>query len=105
MSSYLHGKYPAAELRCIGFDPGIFSSEIYRMQKEWFRILYRIAAPFMKSPDKVAIRFGEVIKREDLADGMVYRSGKGKGSLPAVESQAVSSFWKECDKIIKPYVS
>ncbi len=105
MSSYLHGKYPGPELRCIGFDPGIFSSEIYRMQKEWFKFLYRIAAPFMKSPDKVAFRFGEVIKREDLADGMVYRSGKGKGSCPALESQAVSDFWKECDKIIRPYVS
>lgn len=105
MCSYLPGKYPMTGLRCIGFDPGIFSSEIYRMQKEWFRILYRIAAPFMRSPDKVAIRFAEVIKREDLADGAVYRSGKGKGSLPVAENQAVNAFWKECDKIIEPYVS
>lgn len=94
-----------SELRCIGFDPGIFSSEIYRMQKEWFRILYRIAAPFMRSPDKVAIRFGEVIKREDLTDGAVYRSGKGKGSLPIAETRDINAFWKECDKIIRPYVS
>jgi NAD(P)-dependent dehydrogenase (short-subunit alcohol dehydrogenase family) len=105
MCSYLPGKYPMSELRCIGFDPGIFSSEIYRMQKEWFRILYRIAAPFMRSPDKVAIRFGEVIKREDLTDGAVYRSGKGKGSLPIAETRDINAFWKECDKIIRPYVS
>jgi retinol dehydrogenase-12 len=105
MSSYLPDKYPEAELRCIGFDPGIFSSEIYRMQKEWFRILYRIAAPFMRSPEKVALRFSEVLKREDLSDGAVYRSGKGKGSLPDAETKAVKAFWKECDKIIAPYVS
>jgi retinol dehydrogenase 12 len=105
MCSYLPRKYPMSEIRSIGFDPGIFSSEIYRMQKEWFRMLYRIAAPFMRSPEKVAIRFGEVIKREDLADGAVYRSGKGKGSLPVAEIKAVNAFWKACDKIIEPYVS
>jgi NAD(P)-dependent dehydrogenase (short-subunit alcohol dehydrogenase family) len=105
MCSYLPSKYPMTELRCIGFDPGIFSSEIYRMQKEWFRMLYWIAAPFMRSPEKVALRFGEVINREDLVNGAVYRTGKGKGSLPVAENQAVNAFWKECDKIIEPYVS
>jgi len=105
MSSYLPGKYPITELRCIGFDPGIFSSEIYRMQKGWFRTMYRLAAPFMRSPERVAVRFGEVIKRKDLADGAVYRSGKGKGSLPVAETRAVKTFWKECDKIIEQYIS
>jgi len=105
MSSYLPAKYPEAELRCIGFDPGTFSSEIYRMQKVWFRKLYRIAAPFMRSPVKVASRFVEVLKREDLADGAVYRSGRRKGRLPVAETKAVRIFWKECEKIIEPYVS
>jgi len=105
MCSYLHSKYPEAELRCIGFDPGTFSSEIYRMQNKWFRKMYRIAAPFMRSPEKVASRFGEVLKREDLADGAVYRSRKGRGRLPVAETNAVRIFWKECEKIIEPYVS
>ncbi len=104
MCSYLPRKYPITGLRCIGFDPGIFSSEIYRMQKEWFRKLYRIAAPFMRSPKKVAVRFGEVIEREDLVNGVVYKSRKGKGRLPAAESKTVNAFWKECDKILEPYV-
>ncbi|HBC77965.1 MAG TPA: hypothetical protein DEO60_12450 [Bacteroidales bacterium] len=105
MCSYLHTKYPEPGFRCISFDPGTFSSEIYRMQKEWFRQLYRIAAPFMRSAGKVASRFGEVLNREDLVDGAVYRSGKGKGRVPVAETNAVRIFWKECEKIIEPYVS
>lgn len=105
MSSYLPARYPVPEMLCIGFDPGIFSSEIYRMQKGWFRTMYRLAAPFMRSSEKVVVRFGEVIRRKDLADGAVYRSGKGKWALPAAEPRAVKIFWKECDKIIKQYVS
>jgi len=105
MGSYLSGKYPANSLKCIGFDPGTFSSGIYRMQKRWFRIMYSIAAPFMRSPEKVAARFGEVIKRKDLADGAVYRSGKGKGSFPVAETSEVMPFWKECDKILEKYIS
>jgi NAD(P)-dependent dehydrogenase (short-subunit alcohol dehydrogenase family) len=105
MCSYLNTKYPEPGLRCIGFDPGTFSSEIYRMQKEWFRKLYRIAAPFMRSAEKVASRFGEVLNRVDLVDGAVYRSGKGKGRVPVAETTSVRIFWEECEKIIEPYVS
>lgn len=105
MCSYLHNKYPSKYLQCIGFDPGIFSSGIYRMQKKWFRMMYRIAAPLMKNPEKVAIRFGEVIKRKDLVTGAVYKSGKGKGRLPVAESMAMNFFWRECNKIIEPFIS
>jgi NAD(P)-dependent dehydrogenase (short-subunit alcohol dehydrogenase family) len=104
MCSYLPGKYPSKDLKCIGFDPGVFSSGIYRMQKGWFRMMYRIAAPFMRNPEKVAVRFGEVIEREDLINGAIFKSGKGKGRIPVAEDEAVNSFWKECNKIIEPYV-
>jgi NAD(P)-dependent dehydrogenase (short-subunit alcohol dehydrogenase family) len=105
MCSYLPLIYPSKDLLCIGFDPGVFSSGIYRMQNEWFRLLYRIAAPFMRNPENVANRFGEVIERHDLIGGAIYKSGKGQGAVPASENQAVSSFWKECNKIIEPFVS
>ena len=105
IGTYLHYKYPSKYFRYIDFDPGTFSSGIYRMQKRWFRMMYIIAAPFMRNPEKVAVRFGEVIKREDLVTGAVYKSGKEKGRLPVTESQAVNFFWKECNKIIEPFVS
>lgn len=105
MCSYLSGKYASKDLMCIGFDPGVFSSGIYRMQKGWFRMLYRIAAPFMRNPDKVAVRFGEVLERKDLIRGAIFKSAKGMGRLPEAEIGAVNSFWEECNKIIGPYVS
>jgi len=105
MCSYLPQKYSAKYLRCIGFDPGVFRSGIYRTQKKWFRMMYIIGAPLLRNPEKVAVRFGEFIKREDLVDGAIYRSGKGKERLPVTENQAMNSFWMECKKIIEPYVS
>ena len=104
MCSYLPQIYPSHDLQCIGFDPGVFSSGIYRMQKEWFRFLYRIAAPFMRKPGRIACRFGELTEREDLVNGAVYKSGKLKGSLPVVDFQTVSSFWQQCIKIIEPFL-
>jgi NAD(P)-dependent dehydrogenase (short-subunit alcohol dehydrogenase family) len=104
MCSYLPQKYPSHDLQCIAFDPGVFSSGIYRMQKEWFRLLYRIAAPFMRKPGRIACRFGELTEREDLVNGAVYKSGKRKGSLPVADFQTVSSFWQQCIKIIEPFL-
>jgi NAD(P)-dependent dehydrogenase (short-subunit alcohol dehydrogenase family) len=104
MCSHLSRKYPSLDLRCFGFDPGVFSSGIYRMQKGWFRMLYRIAAPFMRSPEKIAVRFGELTEWEDIVNGAIYRSGKQKGSVPVIDNQANNNFWQECYKIIKPYL-
>lgn len=105
IGKYLHYKYPSKEFQYIDFDPGTFSSGIYRMQKKWFRMMYIIGAPLLRNPEKVAVRFAEVIKREDLVDGAVYRSGKGKGRLPVAENNIENSFWMECNKIIEPFMS
>ena len=104
MCSYLPHKYQSCNLRCIGFDPGVFSSEIYRMQKGWFRFLYKIAAPFMKDPEKIAAIYGRLIERDDLVNGAVYKSGKRTGTVPETENQAVNAFWQECYKIIEPWL-
>jgi NAD(P)-dependent dehydrogenase (short-subunit alcohol dehydrogenase family) len=104
MCSYLPQKYQAFNLRCIGFDPGVFSSGIYRMQKGWFRFLYKVAAPFMRKPEKIAAIYCRLIERDDLVNGAVYKSGKRTGTVPETESQAVNDFWQECYKIIEPYL-
>jgi hypothetical protein len=46
------------------------------MQKQWFRIMYRMAAPFMRNPEKIAGRFYEVLSKADLINGAIYKSGK-----------------------------
>ena len=53
-------------LNCFSFDPGTFSSGIYRMQKRWFREMYRIAAPFMRSPVKVAKGLAELLLEDNI---------------------------------------
>jgi len=104
MCSYLPIKYPNHSLRCIGFDPGVFRSEIFRMQKEWFRTLYRIAAPVMKDPVMIASEFYDIIRKEDLVNGMVYKSVRKKVFHPGIDKGAVDSFWKECNEIIEQYI-
>jgi retinol dehydrogenase 12 len=102
--SYLPGKHQGVDLKCIGFDPGVFSSGIYRMQKGWFRFLYRVAAPFMRNPEKIAARYAELIERKDLVNGAVYKSGRQTGSMPKTDNLALDTFWKECYEMIKPYL-
>ncbi len=104
MCSYLPHKVQSFNLKCIGFDPGVFSSGIYRMQKGWFRFLYKVAAPFMRNPEKIAATYCRLIERDDLVNGAVYKSGKRTGTMPEKESRAVNDFWQECYKIIEPYL-
>lgn len=104
MGSYLPRKYQSYDLKCIGFDPGVFSSGIYRMQKGWFRFLYKVAAPFMRNPVKVASSYADLIEREDLVNGAIYRTGRKKGSVPLKENQAVDIFWKSCYQMIEPFL-
>lgn len=63
--------------RFVSFNPGVFSSGIYRMQRDYFRKLYGIAAPFMRSPSSVAKSLIEISTLCDLRSGVVYnRSGR-----------------------------
>lgn len=102
MSSYLPLKYPSYDLRCIGFDPLVFSSGIYRMQKGWFRSMYGIAAPFMKDPGIIAARLGELIERGDLINGAIYKSSKHTGTIPETGRYDHASFWNQCYEILGP---
>lgn len=104
MGSYLTREYQSYNLRCIGFDPGVFRSDIYRMQKGWFRFLYKVAAPFMRNPVKVAECYADLIEREDLVNGTIYKISRKKRSVPLKESQAVDMFWKSCYQMIEPFL-
>jgi NAD(P)-dependent dehydrogenase (short-subunit alcohol dehydrogenase family) len=104
MCSYLPAKYPSLDLTCIGFNPGVFRSNISRMQKQWFRIMYRLAAPFMRNPEKIAGRFYEVLSKADLISGAIYRSGKRTGVIPRIDGKAAEIFLQECYKKIGKYL-
>ncbi len=104
MCSYLPVKYPSTDLTCIGFNPGVFRSNIFRMQKQWFRTMYRLAAPFMRNPERVAGRFYEVLSKADLINGAIYKSGNRPGVIPGIDSKAADVFMGECYKKIGRYL-
>ncbi len=96
MCQYLPERFRNRDLTCIGFDPGVFSSGIYRMQNAPFRFLYHIAAPFMKKPGALAGCLSEMIENNSLRSGNVYDCRKKERSIPDVEYTVRDLFWKDC---------
>ncbi len=104
MCSWLPELYPEHDLKCFAFDPGIFSSEIYRMQHRWFSKLYRIASPFMKSPVRAADEYARVIESGRIINGAVYKSCKSVGVIPEINPEASRDFRNKCHDLIQPYL-
>ncbi len=100
MCKQLKEKHPEKDLQFIGFDPGVFRSGIYRMQGSWFRSMYRIGAPFMRNPAKVARRLAELIETGEALNGNIYDFRKRIRQMPVIEPEVNDLFWKQCyDKI------
>lgn len=104
MCSWLPKRYPGHDLKCFGFDPGVFSSGIYRMQNKWFRSMYRIAAPFMRDPSNIARAYCDLTERVDLINGAVYKPGRLTGKIPDKEPWKIDSIMEDCYKIIEDYL-
>ena len=81
------------------FDPGTFSSGIYRMQKKWFHIVYKIAAPFMATSDRVAKGLLNSLRSPDeLLGKIVDRNGK-VSDMKNFDSNDKKLFWEEIDSL------
>lgn len=96
MCQYLPERFRNRDLTCIGFDPGVFSSGIYRMQNALFRFLYHLASPFMKNPELLARCLTEMIENNQVRSGNVYDCRKRERSVPDVEYTVKDLFWKDC---------
>jgi NAD(P)-dependent dehydrogenase (short-subunit alcohol dehydrogenase family) len=103
LGEYLLKKYAVRDLKFIGFDPGTFSSGIYRMQKNWFQKMYYIASPFMRRPVEVATTLAEILTQENIMDGAVYKRWNSF-TFPDINSDRAGEFLKECSNIISPYL-
>jgi len=86
MNTILKEKHDGETPLCYSFDPGTFSSGISRLQKKWFRTMYKIAAPFMRSPSKVAAALAEFVLSENVIPGAIYNSAGQCRLLPESES-------------------
>jgi NAD(P)-dependent dehydrogenase (short-subunit alcohol dehydrogenase family) len=104
MGEYLHNIHADKDIKVISYDPGTFSSGIYRMQGRSFRNLYTIAAPFMKKPGRVAGNIFNVLNSNPV--NLAIYSGKEKMRFMKKSYLADSeAFWQDCYKILNPYLS
>ena len=92
-------------LTFIGYNPGTFSSGIFRMQKKWFKILYQIAAPFMRSAELVASRLTEILQQENIINGAIYSHRKSFSQTGIYNSDRHNEFLKVCDGMIIPFLN
>lgn len=100
----LPAKYPDRNLVCCSFNPGVFSSGIYRMQSRVFGFLYKIAAPFMTSPSKVAgVLFG-ILTGSELKNRVIYDIRSKIRDIPEIDNLHREEFRKECYSKINPYM-
>jgi NAD(P)-dependent dehydrogenase (short-subunit alcohol dehydrogenase family) len=104
MCEFLPARYPGLNLKCFSFDPGTFSSGIYRMQKKWFQEMYHIASPFMRSPGKVAKTLSEIIINEEVKNGMIGDIRKRFRPVPVIDEQEKEAFRKACYDRIDPFL-
>lgn len=104
IGEYLKSEFSGKDLRIVNFNPGIFSSGIYRMQDPWFRRMYQVGAAFMRGPASVASRLYEIMQYEGLRSDVVYkRIGKYK-HLSLENSGKSSEFMKKCIDLLNPYI-
>jgi len=72
LADYLKGKFPDGMLKLVKFNPGVFSSGIYRSRGKFFGSLYRIASPVLRSPEIPARKLYELIERGNQQERFVY---------------------------------
>ena len=104
MCELLPSRYSDLNLHCFSFDPGTFSSGIYRMQKKWFRNMYQIASPFMRKPSGVANVLAEILLKGDIVNGMIYNTSKRSRSIPAIDMTQKTSLMNACYELIDPFI-
>jgi NAD(P)-dependent dehydrogenase (short-subunit alcohol dehydrogenase family) len=104
MGIHLAEKYKKDRLRCFSFNPGTFSSGIYRMQNSWFQNMYRIASPFMRNPSKVAQILAEIIQQQKIFNGAVYRSKNSFKTMDYIDKETIDEFMTESYSKIQSYL-
>jgi retinol dehydrogenase 12 len=104
MCKYLTTTYSEEYLLCFSFNPGVFRSGIYRMRGRLFQFLYRIAAPYMRKPSKIAAVLFEIITEGRFTGGTICNFRKKEKQLPDYDPVEVREFWNECYKMIAPWL-
>jgi len=104
MSSFFNEKFRDKGITCVNFNPGIFSSGIYRTQERWFRIAYHLASPLLEKPSAVASKVAILLESRGLIPGAIYNRKGNPAFLPSGSVQE-SAFWSACFEMIDPFIS
>ncbi|MCG8307626.1 MAG: SDR family NAD(P)-dependent oxidoreductase [Cytophagales bacterium] len=90
----LYSKKLADEgIKSFSFNPGTFSSGIYRQQRKWFHFMYKIAAPFMTSSRHVADCLYRIVCEKRWINGeMMNKKGK-QTPMPEYSQNEIDNFW------------
>jgi NAD(P)-dependent dehydrogenase (short-subunit alcohol dehydrogenase family) len=101
---YLSEKFKEDNLKCFSFNPGTFSSGIYRSQRSWFRKMYNIASPFMRSPIKAAHTLAEILVRGEIINGAIYSSKNRYKIMDHIDKETIENFMTKCYDKIGSYI-
>ena len=80
------------------FNPGTFSSGIYRSQKKWFQHIYKVAAPFMTSSDRVAKVLCSIIGSGSWSNGFMMDKHSKPQELIMPKDDKITLFWEKIDR-------
>ncbi len=104
MCSFLAERYPDPDFKFISYSPGVFSSGIFRMQQPFLRGLYKLAAPFMKSPASEADEMLKIIGQNYLTNGYVYFRGKKQPGEVKISKALCDAFMEDCYRTIEDFL-
>jgi retinol dehydrogenase 12 len=104
MCEYLDEKYTNMNATMFSIDPGVFSSSIYRTQGKIFRLLYGVAAPFMRNPAKVAESIFEMMVNQGFSDGRIFTIRKKSEPIPVYDQHLIDAFWIGMNEITEKYL-
>lgn len=79
------------------YNPGTFKSTIYQLQKKWFHILYRIAAPFMVSSKKVANGLFRIVYDQSWQNGKMLNKNGISSQMKQQDQSQLKQFWEKVD--------
>ncbi len=79
------------------FNPGTFSSGIYRLQNKWFHTMYKIAAPFMVSSQRVAKGLFQILKTKSWTDGKMINKKGSISDIKYLDPKLKHTFWQGVD--------
>lgn len=85
------------------FNPGTFSSGIFRLQKKWFHYMYKIAAPLMVSSERVANGLFNILETKRWTDGKMMNKKGSISNIKYHDPKLKNTFWKEVDVQVEKF--